>query len=38
MKILLGDFSSKAGREDIFNPEIGNESLQKKIVIIMELE
>jgi endonuclease/exonuclease/phosphatase family metal-dependent hydrolase len=25
MKILLGDFNAKAGREDIFNPIIGNE-------------
>jgi hypothetical protein len=27
MKILLGDFNAKAGREDIFKPTIGNESL-----------
>jgi hypothetical protein len=27
MKILLGDFSAKVGREDIFKPVIGNESL-----------
>jgi exonuclease III len=27
MKILLGDFNAKAGREDIFKPIIGNESL-----------
>jgi hypothetical protein len=27
MKILLGDFNAKVGREDIFNPTIGNESL-----------
>jgi exonuclease III len=26
MKILLGDFNAKAGREDIFKPTIGNES------------
>jgi hypothetical protein len=26
MKILLGDFSAKVGREDIFKPIIGNES------------
>jgi hypothetical protein len=26
MKILLGDFSAKVGREDIFKPTIGNES------------
>jgi hypothetical protein len=27
MKILLGDFSAKVGREVIFKPTIGNESL-----------
>jgi hypothetical protein len=27
MKIFLGDFNAKAGREDIFKPIIGNESL-----------
>jgi hypothetical protein len=27
MKILLGDFNGKVGREDIFKPTIGNESL-----------
>jgi hypothetical protein len=27
MKILLGDFYAKVGREDIFKPTIGNESL-----------
>jgi hypothetical protein len=27
MKILLGDFSAKVGREDIFKPTIENESL-----------
>jgi hypothetical protein len=29
MKILLGDFNTKIGREDIFKPIIGNESLHK---------
>jgi hypothetical protein len=29
MKILLGDFSAKVGREDIFKPTIENESLHK---------
>jgi hypothetical protein len=27
MKILLGDFNAKVGREDIFKPTVGNESL-----------
>jgi hypothetical protein len=26
MKILLGDFNAKVGRENIFKPTIGNES------------
>jgi hypothetical protein len=29
MKILLGDFNAKVGREDIFKPSIGNESLHE---------
>jgi hypothetical protein len=29
MKILLGDFNEKVGREDIFKPTIGNESLHE---------
>jgi hypothetical protein len=29
MKILLGDFNAKPGREDIFKLIIGNESLHK---------
>jgi hypothetical protein len=29
MKILLGGFIAKVGREDIFKPTIGNESLHK---------
>jgi hypothetical protein len=29
MKILLGDFHTKVGREDIFKPIIGNESLHE---------
>jgi hypothetical protein len=30
MKILLGDFHTKVGGEDIFKPTIGNESLHIK--------
>jgi hypothetical protein len=29
MKILLGDFNAKVGKEDIFKPTTGNESLQE---------
>jgi hypothetical protein len=29
MKILLGDFNAKVGKEDIFKPTIENESLQE---------
>jgi hypothetical protein len=29
MKILLGDFNAKVGREDIFKPKIGNDSLHE---------
>ena len=29
MKILLGDFNEKVGRENIFKPTIGNESLNQ---------
>jgi hypothetical protein len=29
MKILLGEFNARAGREDNFKPTIGNESLHK---------
>jgi len=29
MKILLGDFNAKVGRENIFKPTIGDESPQQ---------
>jgi hypothetical protein len=29
MKILLGNFNAKVGREDIFKPTTGNESLHE---------
>jgi hypothetical protein len=29
MKIMLRDFNAKEGREDIFKPTIGNESLHE---------
>ena len=29
MKIMLGDFNAKVGRENIFKPMIGDESLQQ---------
>jgi hypothetical protein len=29
MKILLGDFNAKVGKEDIFKPTIGNENLHE---------
>jgi hypothetical protein len=34
MKILLGDFIAKVGREDIFKPTTGNESLTKLVMIV----
>jgi hypothetical protein len=29
MKMLMGDFNTKVGKEDIFKPIIGNESLHE---------
>jgi len=29
MKILVGDFNAKVGRENIFKPKMGNESLHQ---------
>jgi hypothetical protein len=29
MKIILGDFNAKGGRENIFKPKFGNESLHE---------
>jgi hypothetical protein len=29
MKILLGDFNAKVGKENIFKPTIGNETLHQ---------
>jgi len=31
MKILLGDFNAKVGRENFFKPTIGNEGLHEDI-------
>jgi endonuclease/exonuclease/phosphatase family metal-dependent hydrolase len=31
MKILLGDFNAKVGRESIFKPTIGNETLHQDV-------
>jgi exonuclease III len=38
LKILLGDFNAKVGREDIFHPSVGNERVCTKLVMIMGLE
>jgi len=37
MKILLGDFNTKVGRESIFKPTIGNDNLHQ-VVMIMVLD
>jgi hypothetical protein len=36
MKILLGYFNAKVGREDIFKPTIGNESLHE--ILLLKLQ
>jgi hypothetical protein len=33
MKILLGDFSAKVGKEDIFKLTVGNESLHEVTIV-----
>jgi len=35
MKILLGDFSTKVEREDIFKPTVGNDSLHDNEVRVV---
>jgi hypothetical protein len=37
MKILLGDFSAKVGREEILNLQLGME-VYTKLIMIMELD
>jgi hypothetical protein len=34
MKILLGDFDAKVGREDIFKPIIGNKVYMKPVMMM----
>jgi hypothetical protein len=33
MKMMLGDLNAEVGREDIFTQKIGNESLDKLVMI-----
>jgi hypothetical protein len=35
MKIMLGDFNAELGREDIFKPTTGNESLHRASMIVV---
>jgi hypothetical protein len=37
MKILLGEFNAKVGKEDIFKPTVGMR-VYTKLVMIMELQ
>jgi hypothetical protein len=37
MRILLGDYTAKLGREDIFKPTVGMR-VYIRVVMIMELE
>jgi hypothetical protein len=37
MKILFGDFSAKVGKEDIFKPTFGNESLHETTVTVLHV-
>ena len=35
MNILLGDISTKVGRENTFKPRTGNESLHQVVMIVV---
>jgi hypothetical protein len=38
MRILIEDFNAKVGKEGIFKPVVGNESVHDILVMIMVLE